>query len=55
MNKTIILPILTTLALVVGTFTGKTIDESVIEQLASGIFAIVTLWGIFKNHKKEDK
>lgn len=55
MNKTIILPILTTLGLVVSVFTGKEIDEVTIDQVATGIMAIVTIWGVFKNHKKEDK
>lgn len=57
--KTIILPILSTLAIFIQLVFGVTIPEDVVSDLAvvigNAILIGFTLVGIFKNHKKEGK
>jgi presenilin-like A22 family membrane protease len=58
-SKTAILPILSVIALVIGTLTGHQFSKYTIDEaatiLAVGITAGINIWGIIKNHKKEVK
>lgn len=58
MNKTIIAPIVAVVCLTVTALTGVEIDAStqaeIVAALGILISAGVTIWGIFKNHKKKD-
>lgn len=57
MNKTIILPILSALALTLQTFFGIHISDEIINEAAlwigNGILLGTTLYGIIKNHQKD--
>jgi hypothetical protein len=56
MNKTIILPIIAVIALIIEAVTGQKIDKATQDDVANGLTILVTagvtIWGIFKNHKK---
>lgn len=58
MNKTMILPIVAVIALAVKAFTGIEVSAELQEQIATGIAilgaAVYAVYGVFKNHKKED-
>lgn len=58
MSKTLILPILMILALAIKGVTGYEIPEEVLngwaDAIAVLIAAVVTVWGVFKDHKKKD-
>lgn len=58
-SKTIIAPIIGLIVLGMSVLFGIEVDqdlqEQVITYIASGISLVVTLYGIFKNHKKEEK
>lgn len=58
MGKTIILPILMVIGLVIKSVTGYEIPEEVLNGWADAIAVLiaagVTVWGIIKNHKKKD-
>lgn len=59
MQKTMILPILGLLNILVQAIFGVKIEESVLNDLAINlgnvISGILVIYGIFKNHKKEGK
>lgn len=58
-NKSVILPVLMFLAFVLKQFFGVDIPDETIDNFADGLVNLVmiifTIWGIFKNHKKENK
>ena len=58
-SKTAILPIVSVICLGIASFTGNTISADMQDHVASiatiVISAGVSIWGIIKNHKKEEK
>lgn len=57
MNKTVIAPLVAVFCMALAGITGVQIDADTQEQLATGGVilgsGIVSVWGIFKNHKKK--
>lgn len=57
--KTMILPIIAILALGLKAATGVEIDQATQESIATGagilVAAGLSIYGVFKNHKKDDK
>ena len=57
MSKTAILPIISVVCLGVGTVTGHQVSAGLQDEIATiaatAIGAGISIWGVFKNHKKE--
>lgn len=51
MNKTIILPIISSVALILKSVFGLPIGDDLVNALADLILGAITIYGIFKNHK----
>jgi hypothetical protein len=58
-SKTAILPILSVIALGIGTLTGHKFTQDSIDETATVLAVVITaginVWGVIKNHKKEVK
>lgn len=59
MNKTAILPIISVICLGIGAITGRTIDASLQDQIATWAASLIGvgigIYGVIENHKKEGK
>ena len=53
MNKTIILPLLALLALIVKNWFGIEIGSELQDSIAESIVTLVALYGVFKDHSKK--
>jgi uncharacterized membrane protein len=54
MKKTILIPIITLVTLTVSNVFDVKIGTELQDQLADGILALITLIGVFTNHKKKE-
>ena len=52
MNKTIILPLIALLALIVKNWFGIEIGSELQDSIAESIVTVIAIYGVFKNHSK---